>query len=164
MPEAKFTAKPTEAVVETVVEEIEALLVERTKEAREYTMMVFYETGQKMREFEKRFKVNISGLVERVAGDNRISGRQMGSRNLWMAIKFFDTFPVFEKVYQTEHGENISMTKIKKLLTTPKPKKEKSIKEMAIDIVERLGVEKALELAKAIEAEVKAQKKAAKEA
>ena len=149
----QYTERPSEGVVETVIEEIEALLVTRTKEAREYTMMVFWETGSKLREFEKRFKVSITTLVERVAGDNRISGRQMGARNLWFALRFADTYPKFEDVYLTEFGENVSLSKVKKMLVTPKQKKEKSVEEMAHQIVQTMGVEKARALAKAIEAE-----------
>jgi hypothetical protein len=155
----RFTTRPTEGMIETVIEEIEALLVTRTKEAREYTMKVFWETGQKMREFEKRFKVSITQLVERVAADNRISGRQMGVRNLWFALKFYEAYPVFEAVYETEYGENVSISKIKKLLVAPKPKKERTVLEMALAIIETLGAVKAIELADAIKREVKAQAK-----
>lgn len=150
---AKYTAKPTEQVVESVISEIEELLVQRTKEARESTMLVAWETGQALRKAEKDHKVNISALVGRIATDNRIAGRQMGERNLWFALKFYDHFSQFNKVYETEHGENISLSKVKKMLTTPKPKKEKTIKEIAIHLVESLGVEKARKLAKEIEAE-----------
>lgn len=160
MPE-KYTAKPTEAVIETVINDVEAFLVEGGKIARKTSMEVFWGTGEMLRGFEKRFKVNISALVSKIATDNRISGRQMGERNIWFALKFYEAFPVFDKVYDTEFGENISLSKVKKLLVTPKPKKEKSVKEMAITIVETLGVEKALELAEEIKKECKAQSKKA---
>ena len=48
------------------------------------------------------------------------------------------------------------------MLTTPKPKKEKTVKEMAIDVVERLGTEKARELAEEIVKECDKQEKEAK--
>lgn len=147
----RFAAQPTEQVIESVVDELEAMLVERTKQAREYTIMVFWEAGKMMREAEKSHKVNISKLVDRVSNDNRISGRQMGARNLWMAIKIHDTYPVFEKVYSTEHGENISLTKLKKELSTPKPKKEPTIEEIAQRIYTQLGPDKTEKLVKALQ-------------
>ena len=155
----KYTSKPTEDVVESVINDLEALLVERTKSAREYTMMVFWEAGELLRDSEKKFKVNITALVNRVALDNRVAGRQMGERNIWFAIKFFDNFPKFDKVYETEFGENVSISKIKKMLMTPKPKKEKTLAEIAIDLVAKLGVDAAHELVKELEKEIKNQER-----
>ena len=156
---SKFKTLPTEDIIEGVIEELEALIVERGKDARKFTMLVMWETGQTLRNAERDHKVNISALVRHVASDNRITGRQMGERNLWLSLKFFDSMPVFEKVYETEHGENVSWTKIKKMLTTPKPKKEKNIKELAISLVERLGVDEARKLAEEIINECDKQKK-----
>lgn len=147
----RFSLQPTEQIIESVVDELESMLVERTKQAREYTIMVFWEAGKMMREAEKSHKVNISKLVERVSHDNRISGRQMGERNLWMAIKIFDTYPAFEKVYSTEHGENISLTKLKKELSTPKPKKEPTIEDIALRVYNQLGPDKTEKLIKALQ-------------
>lgn len=151
---SKFKAKPTEQVIESVIDELEALLVTRGKEARADTMMMFWETGKTLRDAEKHNKVSISALVSRVALDNRISGRQMGERNLWFAIKFYDTYPKFELVYDTEHGENVSLSKVKKLLLTPKPKKAKTLQQIAYDIVDRLGADEALKLIQEIEKEI----------
>lgn len=149
--ETRYVAPPSEQVVEHVIDELEAMLVERTKQAREYTIKVFWEAGQMMRDAEKNHRVNISALVERVAHDGRVAGRQMGKSNLWMAIKIFDSYPVFDKVYNTEHGENISLTKLKKELTTPKPKKEPSLDEVAIKLFNHYGVERTEKLIKALQ-------------
>lgn len=149
----KYKAKPTEDVVESVIQEIEAVLVERNKTARENMMLACWETGEILRKCEKDNKVNISAMVTRIAMDNRLAGRQMGERMTWFALKVYDTYPKFEKVYETEHGENITISKLKKMLTTPKPKKEKSMKELAIDIVKRFGVDKSRDLATAIQKE-----------
>jgi uncharacterized pyridoxamine 5'-phosphate oxidase family protein len=149
--QTRFATQPTEQVVESVIDELEAMLVERTKQAREYTIKVFWEAGQMMRDAEKNHKVNISALVERVGQDNRIAGRQMSRTNLWMAIKIFDTYPVFEKIYNTEHGENISLTKLKKELTEPKPKKEPTIDAIAARLFDQLGMEKTKRLIKALQ-------------
>ena len=152
---SKFKEKPSEQIIETTIDELEALLVQRGKEAREDTMKIFWETGELLRTKEKTFKVSISGLVSRVALDNRISGRHMGERNLWFAIKFFDVYPNFNTVYETEHGENISISKVKKLLITPRPKKNKTLQQMAYDIVDKLGADQAQKLIVEIEDEIK---------
>lgn len=154
--ESKFKAKPTEQVIESVIDELEAMLVQRTKEAREFTLRVFWEAGKMLRDAEKLNKISISGLVSRVALDNRISGRQMGERNLWFAIRVFDfSGSKFESLYNTEHGENITVSKLKKLLVTPKPKKNKTLQQMAYDIVDKLGADEAQRLCAEIEEEIK---------
>lgn len=157
---SKFKNKPTEQLIETTIDELEALLVTRTKEAREFTMRVFWDTGELLRSKERDNKVSISGLVSRIALDNRISGRQMGERSLWFAVKLFDSFPKFELVYETEHGENVSLGKIRKMLLTPKPKKSKSLQEIAYDIVDKLGADEAQKLIIEIEKEIKRREKA----
>jgi hypothetical protein len=159
---SKFKAKPTEQVIEATIDELEALLVQRTKEAREDTMKIFWETGELLRQKERENKVSISGLVSRVALDNRISGRQMGERNLWFAIKFHDTFPKFGTIYETEHGENISISKVKKLLITPKPKKAKTLQIIAYDLVDKLGADEAQKLIIEIEKEIERREKQGK--
>lgn len=159
---SKFKNKPTEQVVESTIDELEALLVQLGKEARADVMKLSWQTGELMREKERQNKVSISALVSRVALDNRISGRHMGERSLWFAIKFFDTFPKFEMVYELEFGENVSFTKIKKMLITPKPKKARSLQQVAYDLVDKLGADEALRLCVEIEAEVKRREKAGK--
>lgn len=151
---SKFKNKPTEQVIESTIDELEALLVTRGKEARADTMMMFWEAGQLMRNQEKANKVSISALVSRVALDNRISGKRMGERSLWFAIKFFDTYPKFELVYDTEHGENVSLSKIKKSLLTPKPKKAKTLQIVAYELVDKYGADEAQKLIVEIEAEI----------
>lgn len=150
MPVEKYKTKPTEDLVEHIIQDIESMLVERLKTSRENTMLAFWETGEIIRNCEKENKINVSALVDRLAMDNRITGRQMGARNIWFALKVFDTYPKFEKLYDTEHGENITVSKLKKMLTAPKPKKEKTVHEIAVDIVNRLGVEKSEKLANKI--------------
>lgn len=98
----KYKAKPTEEVVESVIQEIESMLVERVKAARENTILAMWETGEIIRKTEKDNKINVSALVTRIAIDNRLTGRQMGERNLWFSLKVFDSFPKFDKVYETE--------------------------------------------------------------
>ena len=43
--ESKFKAKPTEQLIESVIDEIEAMLVQRTKEAREDMLADAYPAG-----------------------------------------------------------------------------------------------------------------------
>lgn len=159
---SKFKNKPTEQVIESVIDELEALLVQRGKEARADYMLMFWETGQLMRSKEQENKVSISALVSRVALDNRISGRQMGERSLWFAIKFFDSYPTFEVVYETEHGENISLSKIRKMLLTPKPKKAKTLQVLAYELVDKLGADEAQKLIQEIEKEIARREKQGK--
>jgi len=159
---SKFKNKPTEQVIESTIDELEALLVQRGKEARADTMLMFWETGQLMRNKERENKVSISALVSRVALDNRISGRHMGERSLWFAIKFFDTYGNFELVYQTEHGENVSLSKVKKLLLTPKPKKTRTLQQIAYDLVDKLGADEAQKLIAEIEHEIERRAKQGK--
>lgn len=153
MPDAsiRYTQIPTEQVVESVVDELETMLTERIKQSREYGIMVFWEAGKILREAEKEHRVNITNLVFRAAHDNRVGGKQMSERNLWMALKIYDKYPVFEKVYGTEHGENISLTKLKKELSVPKPKKEPSVDEIAMKLYNALGPDKTEKLIKALE-------------
>lgn len=153
--ESKFKAKPTEQVIETTIDELEALLVQRGKEAREDIMKISWETGNLLRTTERANKVSISALVSRVALDNRISGRQMGERNLWFSIKFFDSFSNFESVYETEHGENVTLSKVKKLLLTAKPKKNKTLQQIAYDLVDKLGADQVQRLIVELETEIK---------
>ncbi len=152
---SKFKNKPTEQVVESVIDQLEALLITRGKEARADYMKMFWETGELLRKEERANKVSISALVSRVALDNRITGKHMGERSLWFAIKFFDTYPNFELVYDTEHGEAVSLSKIKKLLLTPKPKKGRTLQQIAYDLVDKLGADEAQKLINEIEAEIK---------
>lgn len=147
----KYKGKPSESLVETVIQEIEAMVVERVKIARENMLEVYWETGEILRKAEKDSKVSITGLVKRLAMDNRLTGRQMGERNLWFSLKFYDEYPRFESIYETDHGDNISLTKVKKMLTTPKPKKDRTLKQIAESLVRRLGPSEARKLAAEIE-------------
>lgn len=147
----RYTQLPTEQIIESIIDEMEAMLVERTKEAREYTIRVYWEAGQMLRAAEKEHRVNITNLVFRVAHDNRIGDRQMRETNLWLALKIFDKYPTFEKVYDTEHGENISLSKLKKDFSVPKPKKDPSIDEIASQIYNKLGPDKTEKLIKALQ-------------
>lgn len=148
----KYEAEPSSDIVERLAEEMEAMLVTRTKEAREFTIRVFFEAGEMMRDAEKKNKVNITALVELLSSDNRIRERQMGERNLWMALKIYDwTEGDFEKVYKTEEGENISLTKLKKMLTTAMPKKDPTSQELARQIFDKFGQAKCKEIVKELE-------------
>lgn len=146
----KYKGKPTEEIAEHIIQEIEAILVERFKIIQENGILAAWETGKELRKCEKDHKLSISQLVNRVALDNRLTGRHMGERSLWTAIKVFDAFPRFEKVYETEYGQSITISKLKKMLSTPKARIEKTIKQMAVELMERLGTDKARDLAKQI--------------
>lgn len=156
----KYKVLPSEEIVESVIGELEAFIVEGGKQVRETGLKIFWGVGQMLRHAERDHKVNITALVERVVSDNRIKERQMGARNTWFALKVYEfTKGDFEKLYTTEHGENLTVTKLKKLLTEQKPKIEKTVAEIAERIVATMGVEKAMELTDAIFKACKAEKK-----
>lgn len=152
----KYKGIPSEKQLEELVIELEPMLVERGKMERETKMKTVFDTGKILRTAESEYKVSITALVDRLAQDNRIRGRQMGERNLWFSITLFDwTKGNFEKVYDTEFGENVSLTKLKKMLVKDKPKKEKTLEELALDFVHKYGYEKAFQFSELLAKEAK---------
>lgn len=103
---------PAEAL-EALVEEIEAIVVEKAYQANEAKLELFWLTGEALRRYEREQNVSITALVQACANDNRLSGKQMGERNLFWALKIFDKFP--QKEFPED--KNATLTKVKKLLT-----------------------------------------------
>lgn len=103
---------PAEAL-EALVEEIEAIVVEKSYDAQNAKLELFWLTGEALRRYEREQNISITTLVQACAADNRLSGKQMGERNLFWALKIFDKFP------QKEFPEDkaATLTKVKKLLT-----------------------------------------------
>src|SRR3990167_1575241 len=136
----EFDDAPDSGVVESVAENVESIVVQRGKHEREERLLALHEIGDLLRKTSSEEKVNISALISEVARDGRISRLGgWGERTLWFALKVFDTFPEFKKVYETEHGENITATKLKRLLTEIRPKKEPTSKEIAEKLLDKLG-------------------------
>lgn len=139
-------------VVESVAGEIETIWVQLGKTVREGQIRMVWETGELLRKTEKDNKVNITALVTQVAKDNRMQNIAVGERSLWFALKVYDSYAKdFEKVYDTEYGENITLTKLKRLLTTPVPKKEPTAKEIAEKLYDKFGDTMCKEIVKHLE-------------
>lgn len=138
----KYSQMPSDDIVEATIVEIESAVVAKINEARESVIGSFWYTGEIIRMAEKDHKVSVSALIARVAEDNRMTGRQMGDRNLWFALKLYDTYPDFDSIFEIEgFGQNISLTKLKKMLVKPKEKKEPTIEDIALKIFDRMGKE-----------------------
>lgn len=101
----------SEELVSACVEEIEAIMVEQVFIAQSARLELFWETGATLRRYESN-GANISDLVKACARDNRLSGKQMGERNLWTAINVYDNFPTKE----FPDGKAASLAKVKRAL------------------------------------------------
>lgn len=138
----EYGKEPSEDLIEHIIEELEPMIVERVNLARETMLKIIWETGKTLREAEKANKVSITAMVSMLAKDHRMSGRQMGERNIWFAIKVFDTYPKFNDILDTpEYGQNISVNKLKKLLVKNKPQvpEEPDIREISLKLYDKLG-------------------------
>lgn len=148
----EYDDAPEPAVVESVAENVESIVVQRGKHEREERLMALHEIGGILRDTSSQEKVNISALISSVARDGRVSRLGgWGERTLWFSLKVFDTFPEFKKVYETEHGENISATKLKRMLTEIRPKKEPTSKEIAEKLIDKLGPDVCRQVIKELE-------------
>ena len=147
----KYAKDPSEEVVESVVAEMESMIVERVKTVREYSLMVSWEAGKILRDSEKEHKVNITALIEEVGKDGRIRHQQMGRTKLFQCLKIYDKHNVFETLYTTEHGQNVTVAKLVKMYWPPKPVKEPTIDQIALGLYSRLGPEKIPKLIKALQ-------------
>lgn len=138
----EYGQEPTNELIDQLIDDLEPMMVERINLARETMLKIVWETGQTLREAEQKNKVSITAMVSMLAKDSRMSGRQMGERNIWFAIKVFDTYPKFNDILDTpEYGQNISVSKLKKLLVKNKPKiaEEPDIREISLKLYDKLG-------------------------
>lgn len=141
----KLTTKekdPEPKIIESAIEEIFSAVTETVKGWRELQIRTYWESGRILRDTAKDNGVGISALVMHCAADERLLDVKMGQRSLWFGIKLFDwTEGDFEKVYATDHGQNISVTKLKKELMAPAdPKPEPTVAELAERVFNKLGV------------------------
>lgn len=137
----------SEEDIEAISEEVEATFVERVKNAREEAIRAHWETGEILERHSKGDRGRISALVHQMAA-RKVAG--LSERTLWFCVKFKKEFAVFEKVYETEHGQNVSVNKLKQLIAPPKPKEEPEVEEVAQKVVDRFGSEKARQIANVI--------------
>lgn len=96
-----------------LVEEIEAIVVEKAYEFQSARLELYWLTGEAIRQYTKDTNENVTDVVNAIASDNRLSGKQMSVRNLWWAVKIFDEFPT--KDFPEEKAATLS--KVKKYLT-----------------------------------------------
>lgn len=101
-------------VLEALVGEIEAIVVEKVYEAQSAKIELFWQTGETLRRYEKEQGTPITALISACANDNRLSGKQMGERNLYWAMKIYDHDPDRQILF---NDKTTSLTKVKKLLT-----------------------------------------------
>lgn len=154
-PKKEYPAEPSVQIVESVIEEIKSAVTETVKSWRELQIKTYWEAGRILREASNDHKVGITALVMQCSADTRLLEVQMGQRSLWFGIKLYEAFQEFEGVYQTEHGQNISVTKLKKMLIESPKKKEPSIQDVAGSIFRRLGVEACKELVQELQRLIK---------
>lgn len=102
-------------IINSAVEEIEAIIVEKVYEYQSAKLDLFWETGATLRRFEKDNGIGITELIKYCAADNRLNGKQMGERNLFWAIKIYDADPQRTKFFI---DKSVTLTKVKKALTS----------------------------------------------
>lgn len=139
------TKELSRGVINSLVEEIESIVVEKAYESQQAKLDLFWLTGETLRRYEREQNVPITQLVEACAMDNRLSGKQMGERNLFWALKIFDTFPT--KEFPGEKAA--SLTKVKALLRDGSDNKdaEPDPAKIASEIIKRYGLAVALKIA-----------------
>ncbi len=138
----------SKGVINNLVEEIEAIVVEKAYESQQAKLDLFWLTGETLRRYEREQGVKVTHLVEMCATDNRLSGKQMGERNLYWAIKIFDTYPT--KEFPGEKAA--TLTRVKKMLTDGKQedKTPPDATKVAGDIIQKYGFDFAKEIAQKI--------------
>jgi hypothetical protein len=138
----------SKAVFNGLVEEIEAIIVEKVYDFQMAKLDLYWLTGETLRKYEADHKIPITKLVEMCAADNRIKGRHMSDRSLWDAVKIYDTYPT--KEFPGEKGA--TLTKVRKLLAGDQPKIEEPIdtQKIAGDLIQKYGFDTAKQIAEKI--------------
>jgi hypothetical protein len=139
------------SVINGTIEEIEAAVVEMSKSVREYQIQLYWQTGEILRRTEKSSKIGVTELVQACVQDPRMQRLNMAERSLWFAIQLHDRYPVFEDVYQTEHGLSISVSKLKTMIAGKEATKEEPTEEeIAQAFIKKHGHDKAHRIANII--------------
>lgn len=127
-----------------LIEDIEAIVVEKAYESQNAKLELFWLTGQALNDFVSDNGGKVTDVIKRIAADNRLSGKQMGERNLFWAKKIFEAFP--DKCFPEEKAA--SLTKVKKLLGgEEKEELQPSAVDVAIKLVKKYGLKFAKEVA-----------------
>lgn len=139
------------SILNHVVEEIEAIAIENVKHWRELQIQTYWGAGEALRKASGDQKIGITELVALCAKDDRLTRIKMGHASLWFGVQLFDKYPDFERVYDTPHGENISVTKLKALMSGKEEvAKEPEDTEIAKNFIKKHGYDKAQRIAKVI--------------
>lgn len=136
-------------VVDTVVDEIEAIVIELSYVFNNTKIEMFWKVGKTLRDAVSDSGMNVSDLVASVAADNRSQHVHMYDRSLWFALKLYDSYPADEygEASQTfPGGKDVTLTKMKKLLMEERPKIEPTIAQLAEHIFNKLGKERVVKL------------------
>lgn len=105
---------------QAAVSEVSAARTQLFKVAREEMIKAFWEIGKIVLKIENEHEIKRgSGFRKHLAKDVGCSYSY-----LCQSIQVAEKYPDFELVYQTQEGENISITK---LISGPKEKKEKVV-------------------------------------
>lgn len=148
-------------LVDSILEEIDAVVTEKGKESRQLLIEAYYLVGKLLRESEKKFRISITDLVKQLAADDRMKQLRMGTSNLWFSMTVYEEYgKVIEKgeFEKLPEGENCSISKLKKLLTTPKPAKIPTLDEVAESIFNKYKLSDVKIIVKELQKLIKAAK------
>lgn len=100
----------TEDWYKLLVDNVDSAITEGEFNARMGVLETYHGVGRDLTSASKEHQIPITELVHRVAVDAEI-----GERNLWYAVKFFDKFPDLSKLPE---GKDLSWSKIKRKYLT----------------------------------------------
>lgn len=127
----------------SLIEELQATIEEKGFEERMARVEMYHLIGKNIREFNSDFP--ITDLVREVTKDMNLN-----ERNVWTAVKFYDTYPNVEML---PDGKAISWTGVRKLLNEKNDNTDQPLDlgKVARGIIKRYGTDNAkkiLELVK----------------
>jgi hypothetical protein len=100
-----------------LISDCRAIATETRFTAQQAMIEGYHGLGERIRQDDKKMK--ISDLVYHLAGE-----LGMSERNIWTAVQFYDKFPVLDEVPGFTSDKSLSWSRVKKLLSTPKPELE----------------------------------------
>lgn len=101
----------------SLVDECKAIATETRFSAQQALIEGYHALGERIRQEDKKMK--ISDLVYHLAGE-----LGMSERSVWHSVQFFDKFPVLDEVPGFTSDKSLSWSRVKKLLSSPKPELE----------------------------------------
>lgn len=134
------------ASIKSIAEEIEAAAVTTITTVREYQIRYFWEIGQILNGAD----IPITELIKGLTREESMVRIHMSERSLWDALKIYQAYPNFEKVYETPHGQNISITKLRAIMSPSTEKPEVADLDIAKSLIKRIGHDRAHAVARVI--------------